>query len=60
MKANKNNWKAFTIQSCKRRTRALLKEPTADNSTVKANNKAMLGQVPIKSIEQIDFFLTHL
>jgi hypothetical protein len=53
MKASKNNWKTFTIQSCKK---ALLKEETVDNSTVKANNKAMLDQVPIKSIEHFDFF----
>jgi hypothetical protein len=60
MKPSKNNWKTFTIQSCKRLTKALLKEETADNSTVKASNKAMLDQVPIKSIDQFDFFLTHL
>jgi hypothetical protein len=56
MKPSKNNWKTFTIQSCKRLTKALLKEETADNSTVKASNKAMLDQVPIKSIEHFDFF----
>jgi hypothetical protein len=59
IKASKKNWKSFTIQSCKRPTKALLKEKTADNSTVKANNKAMLDQVPIKSIEHFDFFLHY-
>jgi hypothetical protein len=56
MKASKNNWKTFTIQSCKRLIKALLKEETVDSNTVKANNKAMLDQVPIKSIEHFDFF----
>jgi hypothetical protein len=56
MKASKNNWKTFTIQSCKRLIKALLKEETVDSNTVKANNKAILDQVPIKSIEHFDFF----
>jgi hypothetical protein len=53
MKTNRRNLKAFTIQSCKKLTKAVLREETADNSTAKAN-KATLGQVPMKSIEDFD------
>ncbi len=53
MKTNRRNLKAFTIQSCKKLTKAVLREETADNSTAKAS-KATLGQVPMKSIEEFD------
>lgn len=51
LKASKRNFKIYTIQSCKKPTKALPKQAVVDNNIIKATNKAMLGQVQIKLIE---------
>ena len=61
LKTNKRSLKLFTIRSCKRPIKALLKEVTVVNNTVKAHSKALQDQVLIKSIEDLsDFFLLIL
>jgi hypothetical protein len=54
MRTNRRNWKIFTIQSCRKPTKAVIKEEAADSSSAKAKNKARLDQVLMKSIEELD------